>query len=546
MMNFSPLVSVSMLTYNHEQYIGEALRSILDQTFSDLEVIVVDDGSTDSTPQVVAALSDPRIVYLRQENQGPSAAANRAYRACRGRYIALMSGDDVCYPDRIERQLAEYRRGERRLLFSAINLIDDEGRPLSKPSFCEDNFAAGPMSQAEICHRFFHQGNFINAITGFTETEVMQRFGQCDPRLLQLQDFDLWVRLLKRYEIHVNPEPTLCYRIRNDGQNLSAPNRRQSLGCANELYFIMRRFFEGLDPARFREAFGRELLRPECLSPVEIACEQAFLFLRSRSPVHRLLGVEKIHELLENPTSAEVLREHYHFDSLAFIKLLGAVEPFSPLSEWRTTLYLDLGSGFRERDAYRAEAEFSENRFAIAFDVTGTPQVRQMRWDPCEGRLCRVRIEEMVWHTPEGDKGVVDLAEVTANGTCGVDGTYTFETTDPMFLIPFRGNVSRFSIRGSWEVQSLEASLGRFPALLAERQTLLERVPALLAERQMLLERVPALLAERDTLQLELKARRAELAELERQVNAILTSRRWRLANKVHSLWRALRGKRAA
>lgn len=518
MANRTPLVSVTVLAYNHERYIGAALRSVLAQTFADLEVVVVDDGSTDGTPRAIAALNDPRIVSIRQENQGPSGAANRAYRACRGRYIALMSGDDVCHPDRIERQLAEYRRGGRRMLFSAVDFIDDGGRPLDHATFCADTFSTGPLSRAEIYHRFFHRGNFINAITGFTETEVMQQFGLCDPRLLQLQDFDQWIRLLKRFDIHISPQSTLHYRIRGDGRNLSTPNPRQSLRCANEHYFIMRRFFEGLDAELFREAFRGELLRPDCATTAEIACEQAFLFVRSPSAVHRLIGVEKLHELLDDPACAAVLQQRYQFDALAFMKLLTEVEPFCPLRDWRSTLFLDTGNGFSEESACRAEADYSRQHFAIHFDIPAAPLMRQVRWDPCEGRLCRVRIEEIICGDAAGKERAIDLSSLSANGVRAADGTYIFETTDPLFLIPCAGPLARLSIRGSWEVQTLESTLGRFPALMAERET----------------------------LQRELAARRAEAAELERQLQAILSSGRWRIANKIHSLWRLLKRRRAA
>jgi len=506
-----------MLTYNHEKYVGAAIRSVLEQTCSDLELVVVDDGSTDATPQMIASFQDPRIVSIRQRNQGPSAAANRAYQTCRGRYIALMSGDDVCHPDRLERQMAEYRRGGTRLLFSAVDFIDDEGRPLTQASFCEDIFDIRPKSRAEICHRFFHRGNFINAITGFTETEVLQKFGTCDPRLLQLQDFDLWIRLLKTYDIHFIPEATLSYRIRSENRNLSAPNPRQSLRCVNELYFIVRRFFDGLSPEVFREAFGGELLRPACSSPVEIACEQAFLLLRSPSPVYRLVGIEKIHELLENREATEVLQTHYQFDTRAFTRLLGEKELFNPLGDCLTTLYVDSGEGFSEAAAFRVAADPRNSQFTFTFDMADAPAVRRLRWDPLEGRFCRVRVEEMVWRAPDGTKGRVDLSLVAANGVCD-DGTYHFETTDPTFIFPYTGPLARLTVRGWWEVQTIAASVVR----------------------------VASVATERDTLSAELAKRRDELAERDQQLHAILTSTRWKLATKAHSLWRFLKRKRAA
>src|SRR5215210_3056453 len=114
----APRVSVSMVTYNHEKYVDEAIRSVLDQTFGDLELVIVNDGSTDGTADRIAAFDDPRIVAIHQDNQGPSAATNRALAACRGKYVALFSGDDVCRPDRIRRQVEEYVRGGRRVLFA--------------------------------------------------------------------------------------------------------------------------------------------------------------------------------------------------------------------------------------------------------------------------------------------------------------------------------------------------------------------------------------------------------------------------------------------
>lgn len=100
-----PLVSVVISTFNRAEYLGDAVRSILAQTFRDFELIVVDDGSTDNTPTVLNDIDDPRLRVLRQQNRGLAAARNRATREARGRYIAVMDDDDIALPDRLESEL---------------------------------------------------------------------------------------------------------------------------------------------------------------------------------------------------------------------------------------------------------------------------------------------------------------------------------------------------------------------------------------------------------------------------------------------------------
>src|SRR6476660_8796673 len=122
-----PPVTVALITYNHERFVGEAVASILRQTCGYCELVVVDDGSTDGTGDVVRAIRDPRIVYLRQDNQGPSEARHTALRAAQGAIIAQMSGDDVAEPTRLERQLARQREMPTAVIFSHCTPIGERG-----------------------------------------------------------------------------------------------------------------------------------------------------------------------------------------------------------------------------------------------------------------------------------------------------------------------------------------------------------------------------------------------------------------------------------
>ena len=101
-----PRVSVVLCVYNQAAYVAEAIASILGQTLTDLELIVVDDGSTDSSPEVIHRFTDPRILYVRNErNLGHASSLNRGVALARGRYLAIMDSDDISLPERLARQV---------------------------------------------------------------------------------------------------------------------------------------------------------------------------------------------------------------------------------------------------------------------------------------------------------------------------------------------------------------------------------------------------------------------------------------------------------
>src|SRR5690625_6791695 len=97
-------ISVIMPAYNEERYIAESIQSILNQTFQDFELIIVDDGSTDKTFEIASSFNDPRVKLYKQQNSGPAAARNKALSLAKGKYIALQDADDRSKPERLEKQ----------------------------------------------------------------------------------------------------------------------------------------------------------------------------------------------------------------------------------------------------------------------------------------------------------------------------------------------------------------------------------------------------------------------------------------------------------
>jgi glycosyltransferase involved in cell wall biosynthesis len=104
MQNNNIKITVLMPAYNASEYIGEAIESVLKQTFSDLELLIIDDGSVDDTAEIVRSFDDPRIVFIQQKNAGIAVALNTGLKFARAEYIARFDADDICYPNRLEMQ----------------------------------------------------------------------------------------------------------------------------------------------------------------------------------------------------------------------------------------------------------------------------------------------------------------------------------------------------------------------------------------------------------------------------------------------------------
>lgn len=316
-----PLISVGMPAYNAELYIGAAIESVLGQTFQDWELIIINDGSTDGTSERIRSYKDPRIRYVDQPNSGPAVAYNRAIAESRGQYFAIFNADDVCYPDRFEYQLQSYVNGTRRILFSTPDFIDAEGKPILGDHFLTGRFRSDSYTRAQTLERFFFHGNFLCTPTMFAEREVLLGAGRFNPALFTLQDFELWIRLVKEYPLCQTARPVIQYRIHPE--NISGPPRepgdvRRAVRIHNENYLVMRSFFDGISPDLFREAFADRVIRPICETDLEQQCEQAFLYLKVPDRRIQLIGVESLARLLASPDGETLLKERYSFTPLSF------------------------------------------------------------------------------------------------------------------------------------------------------------------------------------------------------------------------------------
>lgn len=202
-----PTISVLMSVFNGEAFLTEAVESIRDQTFSDFEFLIVDDGSVDGTAGILdfQASRDSRVRLLRQENRGLIAALNRGVSEARGRYIARMDADDVAMPDRLAKQVAYLdERPSVGVLGGAVLRIDSEGR----------EFGVVPsITDSQAILSFLDDNSPIAHPTAMIRRELMDAIGAYRPAFLHAEDYDLWLRISERAEIANLSDVLLRYRV---------------------------------------------------------------------------------------------------------------------------------------------------------------------------------------------------------------------------------------------------------------------------------------------------------------------------------------------
>lgn len=245
----APLITVLLPVYNGQAHLAEALDSVLAQTQRDLELLVVDDGSTDATPALLAqyAQADPRVRVATQPNAGLVAALNHGLALARGRYVARMDADDVCRPERLARQATFLdQRPDVAACGSWAHVLGGPARAVWRY----------PMSDADLRAQLVFETPFCHPAV-MLRRETLTRHGLTyDPAFREAEDYALWARLAEHGALANLPEVLLEYRVH-------PAQKRQRGGAAVSAYADQVRRAQlarlGLEPAEAEMATHREL-----------------------------------------------------------------------------------------------------------------------------------------------------------------------------------------------------------------------------------------------------------------------------------------------
>jgi glycosyltransferase involved in cell wall biosynthesis len=203
-----PLISVVLPVFNAQGYLATAVESILAQSVADFELIAIDDGSTDGSPEVLGKLRqrDSRVHIISRPNTGIVGALNDGLAAARGEFIARMDADDIALPQRFERQLAYLRaHPECVAVGSSVLQIDPDGDPIGVQHWAE--------SHAEIDALLLTGGGGLAHPTAMIRTSALRGVGGYRPEYQWIEDKDLWLRLGEIGRLANLREPLLQYRL---------------------------------------------------------------------------------------------------------------------------------------------------------------------------------------------------------------------------------------------------------------------------------------------------------------------------------------------
>ncbi len=201
-----PIISVILPVYNCPAYVGLAIESIINQTFKNFELLVIDDGSTDDTSSVLKKYSDPRIRHIRHDNRGLAGTLNVGIELALGKYIARQDQDDISLPDRLERQFAYMEQHSDCALLGTWAQIMEGDRLV-------DRFHRHPTVPSAIKYALLLNNPFVHSSVIF-RTEVARKLGgyTTDPSRQPPEDFEFWSRIARVATIANLPEILLHYR----------------------------------------------------------------------------------------------------------------------------------------------------------------------------------------------------------------------------------------------------------------------------------------------------------------------------------------------
>ncbi len=557
-----PLVTVILTSYNHAGFLPEAVGSVLEQTFTDFELIVIDDGSSDESQSVLRSYQDSRMrLCLHPENRGPRIGLSEIYPQVRGKYIAMHHSDDAWEKDKLEKQVAFMEKHpEVEVCFTWAQGIDEQGTPYAHEDdpcrvFCQEN-----RSRQEWLRRFFFEGNCLCHPSMMSRRETCAKYSLLDTAgLWQLPDAMGWVRLCKQAEIYIMPEKLTRFRVRRQTQdNTSGDRIDMYIRDAYENHILLREY-AGIAESDFLRVF------PEAREYVtEAGFDKSFalasICLQSGKISYFADALDMLYGLLQEPESAERLQQFYGYSERDFIAATGRYDAYNVSArfpEMLVSLYYDDGTGYdEEKKITRSVHVTPAGNFIVDFQLRVQPgrEVQSLILNINEGHLSRLRLDTVtaadraVDFKPIGaladDEGMVLFENlhpsyecfVRLKGDSSIHASGNMDIHEEKLWSEYAGRHSKAVAelsRASLERDELAAGLAESRAALRELEDRLGHVQEKYLQEH---ERLSRTQADLSGLQVAMSSLQAAMSRLQADYDRVWNSRGMRLLRRLYAL----------
>lgn len=330
-----PEVSVILTSFNHAKYLQESIESVLAQTFSDFELIIWDDASSDDSWNIIQrfANADPRIKAFRNDvpRRGVYGINKSIAEIARGEYIAIHHSDDVWEQNKLEKQLAFMRQhAEVGAVFSNAQAIGEDSLPLKDAGhFYSNVFSKENRNRHEWLRYFFTSGNALCHPSVMVRKRSFEECGTYRFGLAQLPDFEMWVRLCLKYEIHVLPDKLVRFRVRANEANSSGSRPEVRIRDRVEFMHVLKHYFRISD---FEElvAIFPEAERYRRTEGCEPRFVMAMIALGDGTfPWAKVLALETLFDLIGEADARERIHRLYGFDYRDLVAISGKHDVFA-------------------------------------------------------------------------------------------------------------------------------------------------------------------------------------------------------------------------
>lgn len=278
-----PLVSVVMPSYNHADYVGRAIESVLQQTYINFEFIIADDGSVDESAEIISQYTDSRIRFMRVEKNTGFGAYEYALEQAQGEYIATIASDDMWEETLLETYIGFLEENkEYGCCFCPPKVIDENDNIIENSEFYQV-FTTENKTKEEWFKQLYLKGNAICAPSMCIRKSIYDKVGIFRFQYKQLQDYEYWLRLVQVCNFYIYPERLIKYRVHKEGnnKNISAHTQDSLVRGRIETKYILFDIMENLEPDFFLNAFADDLILKPHTDGFCVECEKFGVMLKN-------------------------------------------------------------------------------------------------------------------------------------------------------------------------------------------------------------------------------------------------------------------------